>query len=233
MRAVVTRRAVTTWYPSLRKPAFNPPTLGALTTTLLYELTRRLLPDVPRVDLLGMHALASGLQAAGRPTPGGRPLFALTLSGDLVSNTAYFGLVSASPRGRALLVGLALGVAAGLGEVYLPPYVGAERAVHHADARQCAAHRGPVHGRWPRAAPEQPGTAHGARAALLWPGRATRHRHDSRVGQGIFSPVTSPRLVAPADTLHGGIVRRCSSRTRVTSCSFSHRLVRARCVKTS
>lgn len=98
--------------------------VGALTTTLLHEITRRLLPDAPRVDLLGMQALARGVQAAGFAPPGGRPLYALTLAGDLASNTAYFSLVGASPRGKAVVVGLALGVAAGLGAVYLPPYMG-------------------------------------------------------------------------------------------------------------
>lgn len=98
--------------------------VGALTTTLLHEITRRLLSDAPRVDLLGMQALARGLQAAGLPTPGGRPLYALTLAGDLVSNTAYFALVGVGSRGKAPLVGLALGVAGGVGAVYLPQYLG-------------------------------------------------------------------------------------------------------------
>lgn len=98
--------------------------VGALTTTLLHEITRRLLPDAPRVDLLGMQALARGLQAAGLASPGVRPLYALTLAGDLVSNTAYFSLVGAGPRDKAAAVGLALGVVAGLGAAYLPPYIG-------------------------------------------------------------------------------------------------------------
>lgn len=98
--------------------------VGALTTTLLHECIRRVHPEAPRVDLLGMQALAQGLQATGLAAPDGRPLYALTLAGDLVSNTAYFGLVGASPRGKAPLVGLVLGVAAGLGAVYLPRYLG-------------------------------------------------------------------------------------------------------------
>lgn len=98
--------------------------VGAVTTTLLHEFSRRLLPDAPRVDLLGMQALAQGLRAVGLAVPGGRPLYGLTLAGDLVSNTAYFSLVSASPQARAPLAGLALGVAAGLGAVYLPPVLG-------------------------------------------------------------------------------------------------------------
>ncbi len=98
--------------------------VGAVTTTLLHELTRRRTPDAPRVDLLGMQALAHLLQAAGRQVPAHGALYTLTLGGDLVSNTAYFGLVGATPRDKALAVGLALGALAGLGAVYLPSLLG-------------------------------------------------------------------------------------------------------------
>jgi hypothetical protein len=48
----------------------------------------------------------------------------LTLAGDLASNTAYFGVVGAGPRERAVALGAALGIAAGAGAVLLPPYLG-------------------------------------------------------------------------------------------------------------
>lgn len=38
---------------------------GATTTTLLHELTRRLSPAAPRIDLLGMQALAHAVRGAG------------------------------------------------------------------------------------------------------------------------------------------------------------------------
>ncbi len=97
---------------------------GAGATTLLHELTRRLAPDAPRVDLLGMQALARVLRAGGMRPPAGDELYALTLMGDLLSNTACFGLVRVVSRDKALPVGTALGVAAGLGAVYLPPFLG-------------------------------------------------------------------------------------------------------------
>lgn len=101
---------------------------GAITTTLLHQLTRGLTPDAPRVDLLGMQAVAAGLKAVGIRPPIGDPLYNLALLGDLVSNTAYFGLVGSGPgdRGAAARVslGTGLGVAAGLGAVYLPPRIG-------------------------------------------------------------------------------------------------------------
>jgi hypothetical protein len=73
-------------------------TAGAVTTTLLHELTRRLTPDAPRVDLLGMQALAHLLRAADIAPPPHDDLYALTLAGDLASNTAYFGAVGAAPK---------------------------------------------------------------------------------------------------------------------------------------
>jgi len=97
--------------------------VGAITTTLLHELLRRLSPDAPRVDLLGMQAVARLLHGAGLRPPAHGPLYTLTLLGDLVSNTAYFSLVGAAPRATGVVVGGALGAAAGVGAVYLPPYL--------------------------------------------------------------------------------------------------------------
>ena len=94
---------------------------GAATTNILHELTRRLAPDAPRVDLLGMQALARLLRAGGTSPPTGKTLYNWTLAGDLASNTAYFGTVAAGPRERSVVLGGALGLAAGVGAVLLPP----------------------------------------------------------------------------------------------------------------
>ena len=97
---------------------------GAVATTLLHQITRRLTPDAPRADLLGMQALARLLRAGGTTPPTGNDLYNLTLAGDLVSNAAYFGAVGVGPRERAVALGTALGLAAGAGAVLLPPYLG-------------------------------------------------------------------------------------------------------------
>ncbi len=97
---------------------------GAVTTNVLHEITRRLTPDAPRVDLLGMQALARGLQFLGFEAPVGGTLYRLTLAGDLVSNSAYFALVARGPQDMALPVGAALGVLAGIGAVVLPQRLG-------------------------------------------------------------------------------------------------------------
>ena len=98
--------------------------IGAATTNVLHELIRRFTPEAPRVDLLGMQALAHLLEAAGAGTPGHGALYLLTLTGDLASNSGYFALLGAAPRDRALAAGTALGLAAGLGAVYLPGPLG-------------------------------------------------------------------------------------------------------------
>lgn len=101
---------------------------GAATTTLLHEVTRRLVPAAPRVDLLGMQAVAKTLHATGADAPEGSALYNLTLAGDLVSNTLYFGTVGVVPPARARGIGTVLGVLAGIGAVVLPGPLGLSTA---------------------------------------------------------------------------------------------------------
>ena len=93
--------------------------IGALTTNVLHELVRRLTPEAPRVDLLGMQALAK-LVATQRTPPTGRTLYAATLVGDIVSNAAYFSTIAAFPRRHAVQNGVLIGALAGIGAVVLP-----------------------------------------------------------------------------------------------------------------
>jgi hypothetical protein len=47
--------------------------VGATTLTMMHELVRRVIPEAPRVDLLGMRAIAAALRAGGTtPPPSGR-----------------------------------------------------------------------------------------------------------------------------------------------------------------
>jgi hypothetical protein len=101
--------------------------VGALTTNILHEVTRRTLPDPPRVDLLGMQALARGAEELGAEPPRGRTLYNATLAGDLLANSAYFALVGCMPR-RSRSAGFALGVLAGIGALILTPKMGLDRS---------------------------------------------------------------------------------------------------------
>ena len=74
------------------------------------------------MDVVGMRALARAARVAGQPPP--EELRAATLAGDLIANTMYYGLVGVANAGNAVLAGAALGAAAGVGGVLLPPRLG-------------------------------------------------------------------------------------------------------------
>lgn len=98
--------------------------VGSLATNVCHELLRRGARNAPRVDLLGMQAVAGACAALRVPIPRGRALYNLTLAADLVSNAAYFALVGAAPRNGRMRVGTGLGVIAGIGAVTLPKPLG-------------------------------------------------------------------------------------------------------------
>lgn len=99
---------------------------GALAVTAAHEILRTRTSPSPRMDVLGMRALSKLASAVGLSPPKGRRLRRDALVGDLVANTAWFGLVSAG--GRPLPRGLGLGLLAGIGALVLPPILGLGRA---------------------------------------------------------------------------------------------------------
>lgn len=100
---------------------------GALTTNLLHELTRRAVPNAPRIDLLGMQAFSKSCNLAGAQAPRGRALYRATLASDLVSNGVYFAGVGFAPK-TPVVAGLLLGIGAGVGAVALPAPMGLSSA---------------------------------------------------------------------------------------------------------
>ena len=96
---------------------------GALALNAIHETVRRLRPgDAPRMDILGMRALARSYRAAGTVPPNPEKLHEQTLIADIVSNALYFALAGVgkgAPRR-----GLLLGLAAGVGGVMLPGPLG-------------------------------------------------------------------------------------------------------------
>ena len=95
---------------------------GACAVTLIHETMRRLDPDAPRMDILGMRAIAKLMQAAKVEPPEDDKLFGLTLAGDIVSNAAYYSLTGSGKD--AWVRGGLLGLAAGVGGVVLPGPLG-------------------------------------------------------------------------------------------------------------
>ena len=98
--------------------------IGALALTALNEGARRRVPHAPRMEVIGMRALAALVRGLGGRPPRGRALFQSTLAGDLLSNTFYYALAGAGGRQSRLSRGILLGAAAGLGAVLLPPMLG-------------------------------------------------------------------------------------------------------------
>ena len=99
--------------------------VGAAALTLVHETARRYVDDAPRMDVVGMRAIAKTMQAVDVEPP--VPLHEAALVGDLVSNSLYYGLVGLGAREDALRNGALLGLAAGLAAVYLPERLGLGR----------------------------------------------------------------------------------------------------------
>ena len=97
---------------------------GAVTLTLVHEAVKRMSPDAPRMDLLGMNALSKLLRKAQADVPPKDTLYGLTLAGDVVSNALYYSLLGIGGKRKSLLKGALLGLSAGLGAVLLPKPLG-------------------------------------------------------------------------------------------------------------
>jgi hypothetical protein len=98
--------------------------VGASALTLIHETVRRVLPQAPRVDILGMRAIAQGARQVGQDPPSNDRLFRWALLGDLFGNTVYYSLIGLGNPQDAPRRGLLLGLGAGIGAVVLPPLLG-------------------------------------------------------------------------------------------------------------
>lgn len=101
---------------------------GAVTLTVIHEIVRRLYADAPRMDLLGMEGLTKTLKSADAKVPEEDTLFLITMAGDIFSNSLYYSLAGVGNKKQAILRGALLGIAAGIGAVYLPKRLGLNEA---------------------------------------------------------------------------------------------------------
>ncbi|ARS37903.1 hypothetical protein [Pontibacter actiniarum] len=96
---------------------------GACVLTLLHETVRRLVPDAPRMDVLGMRSISKLMLAAGEEPPRDQQeLHSWALVGDVISNSVFYTLAGTGKD--AWWRGALLGAAAGAGAVYLPGPLG-------------------------------------------------------------------------------------------------------------
>jgi len=108
-------------------PALGSGLAGAVALTLLHDATRRVMPSAPRLDVLGMRAIANTLRVIGQPVPHPTRLHREALVGDLVANTLYYSLVGVGNDTHVWHRATLLGLAAGLGAVVLPGPLGLGR----------------------------------------------------------------------------------------------------------
>lgn len=97
---------------------------GACTLTLLNESVKKLDKDAPRMDLLGMNAVARLMKGNNILTQTAGKLFPIALAGDLVSNSLYYSMADTGDKKNTLIRGALLGLGAGLGAVVLPKTLG-------------------------------------------------------------------------------------------------------------
>jgi hypothetical protein len=103
--------------------------LGAVVLTAVHQAAPGMVPHAPRMDRVGMRAVARGMHALGADPPRGRRLYNLTLAGDLLANTAYYALAALAGR-HSVTAGTALGAIAGVGALALPRRVGLDDPPH-------------------------------------------------------------------------------------------------------
>lgn len=97
---------------------------GTLTVAALHEAFRRVSPDAPRMDVLDMDLIRKGLNKINKDAPGEASLERMAVGGELVCDTAYYGLVGMGGKKGAWLRGALLGLFAGVTAVVLPKPLG-------------------------------------------------------------------------------------------------------------
>ena len=98
--------------------------VGACVLTLIHESVRRIDPEAPRMDLLGMQSIARVMNRVGIQPPADDRLHTMALLGDIVSNSMYYSMVGDGKDSSVWWRGAGLGLSAGLGAVLSPPALG-------------------------------------------------------------------------------------------------------------
>lgn len=97
---------------------------GACALTLINQAISKFDKTAPRLDLLGMNAVAKFVKGHNSAPMVIQKLFPVAIAGDLVSNSLYYALASGSTKTNTLIRGALLGLGAGLGAVALPKPLG-------------------------------------------------------------------------------------------------------------
>ncbi len=96
---------------------------GAIAMTIVHETIKRFDKEAPRLDLLGMEALEKEMGHVTEAPQSANKLFMGAMTGDIAGNSLYYSLAGLG-KGKTDAKGLALGLAAGIGAIYLPEKLG-------------------------------------------------------------------------------------------------------------
>jgi hypothetical protein len=97
---------------------------GTLTVASIHEGLRRVTPDAPRMDILDVELIRKGFTSMNKEVPEEGKLQRWAVGGELLCDTAYYGLVGMGSKKHVWFRGAALGLIAGVTAVILPKPLG-------------------------------------------------------------------------------------------------------------
>lgn len=92
---------------------------GACAVTAVNETLRQVMPKAPHLELTGIRAMRKILLKTDTPLPDKDTQYEVAMGGDILANASYYSLA-----GTSTTKGVLLGLAAGLGGVFLPGKLG-------------------------------------------------------------------------------------------------------------
>ena len=95
---------------------------GALVLTATHQILQKIYEDAPRMDLMGEEAVTKITDKTGTHIPQ-KNLYGITMAGDIAANTLYYALAAIGKSKKTTLQGTMLGLAAGIGGVFLPKHM--------------------------------------------------------------------------------------------------------------
>ncbi len=107
--------------------------VGAAALTTLHEAVRKLSPQAPRPDIVGMRGIARLLTRLELRIPSNRVLHRIALAADLLSSSALFAAVGVGRPSRAPVRGAVLGALAGISALALPRQLGMGNPSHRSE----------------------------------------------------------------------------------------------------
>lgn len=96
---------------------------GAVVLTLLHETLKDSGDKMPRIDLVGQEAVAKVASFLGTEINNESTLFKASIVGDLISNTAYYSLISGR-NNEIFIKATSSGFLAGMAAISLPQKLG-------------------------------------------------------------------------------------------------------------